>query len=72
MFAPPDSWPFRFLWFLGLPVILLTFLTIPDCRKPGIWRRCYFITFGIATAWLAGASYILYWMIVVIGKTVSS
>ncbi|XP_041464157.1 sodium/potassium/calcium exchanger 4-like [Lytechinus variegatus] len=69
VFYPPSSWFFRVLWAVGLPVILITFLTVPDCRKPGLWRRLYFFTFIISTAWLAGLAYVLYWMIVVIGYT---
>ncbi|XP_030832474.1 sodium/potassium/calcium exchanger 5 [Strongylocentrotus purpuratus] len=69
VFSPPSSWFFRVLWFVGLPVILIMFLTVPDCRKPGLWRRLYFFTFFISTVWLAGLAYVLYWMIVVIGYT---
>ncbi|XP_071794230.1 sodium/potassium/calcium exchanger 5-like [Asterias amurensis] len=69
VFDPPKS-TIRFIgWFIGLPVILCTFLTVPDCRKAEPWRRCYPLTFVLSAVWLAGLSYLLYWLIVIIGFT---
>ncbi|XP_072166614.1 sodium/potassium/calcium exchanger 5-like [Diadema setosum] len=71
VFHPPKNLFFRTLWFVGLPAVALTFVTIPDCRKSGIWRQLYFFTFALSTCWLAGTAYILYWMIVIIGYTLN-
>ncbi|XP_022100810.1 sodium/potassium/calcium exchanger 3-like [Acanthaster planci] len=66
--APTSTWLY-ITWLLGLPIIVLLHYTIPDCRKSGVWRRCYPITFFASCIWLAGLSYLLYWMIVVVGYT---
>ncbi|XP_038073395.1 sodium/potassium/calcium exchanger 3-like [Patiria miniata] len=69
VFDPPTSTSLYITWLLGLPIIVLLHYSVPDCRKSGVWRRCYPITFVASCVWLAGLSYLLYWMIVVIGYT---
>ena len=67
VFEPPTSTVCYIAWLLGLPVIITLYCTVPDCRKAGLWRRCYPVTFVLSALWMAGLSYVLYWMIVVIG-----
>ncbi|XP_071964891.1 sodium/potassium/calcium exchanger 5-like [Antedon mediterranea] len=69
VFSSPESPAMYVCWVLGLPVITVYYLTIPDCRRKG-WEKTYFITFVMGTIWMAGLSYILIWMITVIGHTV--
>ena len=68
VFEPPTSTFYYIAWLLGLPVIITLYYTVPDCRKAGMWRRCYPVTFVMSAVWLAGLSYVLYWMIVIIGE----
>ena len=65
---PPEHTVYKILWCLGLPAILLMFLTIPDVHSPR-WRKWYFFSFSMSLLWLMGTSYVLYWMIVVMGKS---
>ncbi|XP_071845465.1 sodium/potassium/calcium exchanger 5-like [Apostichopus japonicus] len=71
VFAPPDGLPWIVVWFFGLPVIFLFFITIPDCRKPGWQQSLYLVTFIMSAVWLAITTYVLYWMIAVIGYTLN-
>ncbi|XP_072050650.1 sodium/potassium/calcium exchanger 5-like [Amphiura filiformis] len=67
-FRPPKNTFLRASWILGLPTIVAMYISIPDCRLPR-WRKYYMLTFICAVIWLMGTSYILYWMITVIGYT---
>ncbi|XP_077988459.1 sodium/potassium/calcium exchanger 5-like [Glandiceps talaboti] len=58
----------RCMWFLGFPLQVLMFLTIPNCRKKR-WKSWYLLTFFMSTLWLSGLSYLLVWMVSVIGYT---
>ena len=70
----PDGWCRRILWVVTLPLALLMYLTIPDCRRDG-WARWFIVTFTMGIVWIAVYSYVMVWMITIIGKytlTVSS
>ncbi|XP_074643754.1 sodium/potassium/calcium exchanger 5-like isoform X2 [Tubulanus polymorphus] len=58
----------QFMWVLSLPLNIVMFLTIPDCRR-NRWKRCYGITFILSLVWISVFSYIMVWMITVIGFT---
>ncbi|XP_064648036.1 sodium/potassium/calcium exchanger 5-like [Lineus longissimus] len=66
------SWPkgclARFLWIVYLPFSILLFLTIPDCNRPGCWRNLYILTFLSSVVWVSLLSYLLVWMIEIIGE----
>ncbi|XP_070566288.1 sodium/potassium/calcium exchanger 5-like [Ptychodera flava] len=66
--TPPSSLWKRALWVIGLPLGLLLFITIPDCRQPR-WRRWFGLTFLMATIWLAVTAYIMVWTVVIVGNT---
>ncbi|XP_072050590.1 sodium/potassium/calcium exchanger 5-like [Amphiura filiformis] len=68
VFTPPEGIVYRGLWILGLPTIVLMYITIPDVTQPR-WRKYYFVSFFMSLVWLMGTSYVLYWMIVVMGYT---
>ena len=54
-----------------LPIKVLMFFSIPDCRRPGIWSRLYPLTFFMSIVWIAGASYLMVWMITIAGKSLT-
>uniref|UniRef100_A0A8C1G501 Solute carrier family 24 member 3 n=1 Tax=Cyprinus carpio TaxID=7962 RepID=A0A8C1G501_CYPCA len=55
-------------WLLAWPLSLLLFLTVPNCATPR-WERWYMVSFVISTLWIAFFSYIMVWMVTVIGYT---
>ncbi|PWA30606.1 hypothetical protein CCH79_00009151 [Gambusia affinis] len=55
-------------WLLMWPLSLLLFFTIPNCAKRR-WERWFMVSFFTATIWIAGLSYIMVWMVTVIGFT---
>ncbi|PVD30430.1 hypothetical protein C0Q70_09696 [Pomacea canaliculata] len=63
------GWPFVvLLWVLGLPLSALMFLTVPDCRRPSC-RKFFWLTFLLSLVWLSLYSFIMVWMITVVGYT---
>jgi K+-dependent Na+/Ca+ exchanger-like protein len=52
----------RFFWLVGLPLSLLFFLTIPDCRRP-MFAKAWLGTFGMCIFWIGGLSCIMVWMV---------
>ena len=68
VFHPPDSKIMLAFWVLGLPFIAVCSVFIPDCRKPGIRRKLYIVTFIMAATGCALTCYLLFWVITVIGK----
>lgn len=67
VFSVPDSDLKRVLWVLALPVITLLFLTVPDCRR-GFWKRWFMVTFFMSAVWISAFTYLLVWMVTVVGK----
>ena len=57
----------KITWFIMLPVSVLFFLTIPDCRRGGVWAKLFPLTFILSIAWLGGLSYVMVWMVSIIG-----
>lgn len=57
-------------WSIIWPILILLFCTIPNCRNKHL-RRLYPLTFLMCIVWLGVISYILSWMISVIGGTFS-
>ncbi|KAK5606480.1 hypothetical protein CRENBAI_020333 [Crenichthys baileyi] len=55
-------------WLIMWPLSLLLFFTIPNCAKRR-WERWFMVSFFTATIWIAGLSYIMVWMVTVIGFT---
>ncbi|EDO32048.1 predicted protein, partial [Nematostella vectensis] len=67
-FSPPENvWP-RICWVLGLPINLSFFLTIPDVKKPSC-EKWVVLSFIICIVWIGVTSYVLVWMVTVIGYT---
>jgi Ca2+/Na+ antiporter len=57
----------RFMWFVGLPLSVSFWLTIPDCRREFMEKAWFgskhLGTFFGCIAWIAGLSYFMVWMI---------
>lgn len=70
VFAVPESDLKRIFWVLSLPIITLLFLTIPDCRRR-FWKKWFMITFLMSAVWISGFTYILVWMVTVVGKIIA-
>ncbi|XP_028812575.1 sodium/potassium/calcium exchanger 5 [Denticeps clupeoides] len=70
VFSVPENDCRRILWVLSLPLILLLFLTVPDCKRR-FWRKWYMVTFFMSAVWISAFTYILVWMVTVVGQTLS-
>jgi len=57
-----------FSWYVCLPLNVLAHFTIPDCRKPK-FSRWFILSFFVSVIWICVYSYIMVWMITVIGFT---
>ncbi|XP_003963952.2 sodium/potassium/calcium exchanger 3 [Takifugu rubripes] len=55
-------------WLFAWPLCLLLYFTIPNCSKPR-WDNWFMLSFVCSTLWIAGFSYIMVWMVTVIGFT---
>ncbi|KAM3605671.1 uncharacterized protein V6R79_002689 [Siganus canaliculatus] len=55
-------------WLLAWPLCLLLYFTIPNCSTPR-WDNWFMLSFVNSTLWIAGFSYIMVWMVTVIGFT---
>ncbi|KAG8514288.1 Sodium/potassium/calcium exchanger 4 [Galemys pyrenaicus] len=55
-------------WVFTWPLIFLLCVTIPNCSKPR-WETFFMITFITATLWIAVFSYLMVWLVTIIGYT---
>ncbi|XP_035534632.1 sodium/potassium/calcium exchanger 4 [Morone saxatilis] len=55
-------------WLLSWPLLLLLFLTVPNCAKPR-WEKFFMVSFILSTVWIAVFSYFMVWMVTIIGYT---
>lgn len=66
------SWPSPILekvwWVATWPINFVLLITIPDCRRPSL-KRYYPLTFAMCIVWIASTSYVVGWVITVIGDT---
>ncbi|KAG9489331.1 hypothetical protein GDO78_005365 [Eleutherodactylus coqui] len=70
VFTMPEEDFKRILWVLSLPIITLLYVTVPDCRRQW-WRKWFILTFIMSAVWISGVTYILVWMVTIIGETLS-
>jgi hypothetical protein len=56
-------------WGITVPIHALCRATMPDCKKER-WRHWYPFTFLMSMIWISFYSYIMVWMITVIGEEV--
>lgn len=57
----------KVMWFVLWPIHFLFMLTIPDCERPSL-KKLFPITFLMCIVWIASLSYMVAWMITIIGE----
>ena len=57
----------KVMWFVIWPIHLLFMFTIPDCTRPRL-KKLFPITFLMCIVWIGSLSYMVAWMITIIGK----
>ncbi|XP_029030961.1 sodium/potassium/calcium exchanger 3-like isoform X2 [Betta splendens] len=55
-------------WLLAWPLCLLLYFTVPNCTTPR-WENWFMLSFVFSTLWIAAFSYVMVWMVTVIGFT---
>lgn len=55
-------------WFISWPLLFLMFITIPNCNNPK-FEKFFIVTFVMSTVWIAAFSYVMVWMVCMIGFT---
>ncbi|XP_017785377.1 PREDICTED: sodium/potassium/calcium exchanger 4-like isoform X2 [Nicrophorus vespilloides] len=63
---PTGRWWNKLFFIYNWPIKFMLFITVPDCRKH---RRIYPLTFIMCVIWIGLNSYMVSWMITVIGYT---
>uniref|UniRef100_A0A1L8DKB0 Sodium/potassium/calcium exchanger 5 n=1 Tax=Nyssomyia neivai TaxID=330878 RepID=A0A1L8DKB0_9DIPT len=58
----------QLVWFIIWPIHLVFFFTIPDCEKPRL-KKWFPMTFIMCIIWIGSLSYLVAWMITIIGDT---
>lgn len=66
--APPRGFRSRLGWLVLMPLNVLLFVSVPDC-KLNRWRSWFPLTFIMSTAYISLLSYLLVWTITIIGFT---
>ena len=59
------------LWLLSLPIYLVLTFTVPDCRKFDKKLPIVFASFSLSIVWIGIFSYLMVWMVTVIGFALS-
>lgn len=66
--SPPEGIWARICWALGMPINVLFYFTIPDVKKESC-RKFVVFSFVVCIVWIGVTSYILVWMVTIIGYT---
>ncbi|CAO2587164.1 Sodium/potassium/calcium exchanger 4 [Lemmus lemmus] len=67
-FSMPEAKGDKAKWVFTWPLIFLLCVTIPNCSKPR-WEKFFMVTFVTATLWIAVFSYLMVWLVTIIGYT---
>uniref|UniRef100_A0A1B6FZ48 Sodium/potassium/calcium exchanger 5 n=2 Tax=Cuerna arida TaxID=1464854 RepID=A0A1B6FZ48_9HEMI len=67
-FPYSKSWLRKLSWLLVLPIHTVFLFTIPDCEHPR-FKKWFPVTFLMCIIWIGGLSYVVAWMITVVGDT---
>ncbi|XP_045679694.1 sodium/potassium/calcium exchanger 4 isoform X2 [Phyllostomus hastatus] len=67
-FSMPEARGDKAKWVFTWPLIFLLCITIPNCSKPR-WEKFFMVTFITATLWIAVFSYLMVWLVTIIGYT---
>jgi len=65
-FEVPESLLGKFFWLLGLPLSILMWLTIPDCRRP-MFAKWWLGTFAMCIVWIGALAFVMVWMVTEFG-----
>ncbi|KAK6185112.1 hypothetical protein SNE40_007418 [Patella caerulea] len=65
----PEGFFKKIMWVVSLPLCTVLYITTPDCRKQR-WKKWFLVTFIMSLVWLSAFSFVMVWMITVIGFTV--
>lgn len=60
----------KIMWIVIWPIHFLFMLTIPDCERPSL-KKLFPITFLMCIVWIGSLSYLVAWMITIIGEKIS-
>ncbi|XP_046534033.1 sodium/potassium/calcium exchanger 3 isoform X3 [Equus quagga] len=55
-------------WAFTWPLSFVLYFTVPNCNKPR-WEKWFMVTFASSTLWIAAFSYVMVWMVTIIGYT---
>ncbi|CAG5134947.1 unnamed protein product [Candidula unifasciata] len=58
------------LWLVSFPLSFVLYISVPDCRRQRL-RKWFWITFTMSLVWLSVFSFLMVWMITIIGFTVN-
>lgn len=67
-FHIPKGCGSKIKWLISWPLLLLLFFTVPNCAKPR-WEKFFMLSFILSTLWIAVFSYVMVWMVTIIGYT---
>ncbi|KAI1897832.1 hypothetical protein AGOR_G00087330 [Albula goreensis] len=67
-FSVPGGVMNKVKWLISWPILLLLFFTVPNCAKPR-WEKFFMLAFILSTVWIAVFSYLMVWMVTIIGYT---
>lgn len=58
----------QIMWIITWPIYLVFLFTIPDCEKPR-FKKLFPLTFTMCIVWIGSLSYLVAWMITIVGDT---
>ncbi|ELV13000.1 Sodium/potassium/calcium exchanger 3 [Tupaia chinensis] len=67
-FDPPSGKLETMKWAFTWPLSFVLYFTVPNCNKPR-WEKWFMATFASSTLWIAAFSYMMVWMVTIIGYT---
>lgn len=78
MISTEDEWkripslseglPVILKWIIKSPVLAVLYYTVPDCRKSK-WKNWFMVSFFMSIVWTAVFSYVMVWMVTLVGYT---
>merc|ERR1712131_269010 len=68
-FQPPSCTIEFMKWCICWPLLFLMFITIPNCNTKR-FEKFFIVSFIVSTVWIAAYSYMMVWMVCLIGYTV--
>ncbi|XP_067138161.1 sodium/potassium/calcium exchanger 4-like [Centruroides vittatus] len=66
--SPSEGLAVILKWIIKAPVLAVLYYTIPDCRKSR-WKNWFMVSFLMSIVWTAVFSYVMVWMVTLLGYT---